>query len=287
MCYTNTLMGTHMMASLKYCPMKNKFNYPDANLYDFANAMDNYGWVVYENVLSEDFVNEIINSLDYAYYVRRQIQIENGIDANMEGTLHHLIDRGNFAMKFLQQMYCDKEMKYFFSGNYLVNAFGGVMNSKGNRPYVQNIHRDIRTFTGGLKMMIQMIVLLDDFTEENGATYLLTGSHRQDVKPEAEEFYQKADRAIAKRGSILLFDSNLWHAAGVNNTDTQRRVLTLSFTKPYMKQQLDYPRFLGYEYGDALGEDLRQILGYNARVPANLHEFYQPPHKRMYQPGQG
>jgi ectoine hydroxylase-related dioxygenase (phytanoyl-CoA dioxygenase family) len=267
--------------------MKNKFNYADANICDFKDAINEFGWVVYENALSEALIAEIINDLDQAYTIRRKIQIENGIDTNMEGTLHHLLERDNFGLHFLEQMFCDKEIRYFLEGNYILNGLSGVLNTNGSKPYVQNIHRDLRSFTANLKLMIQMIVLLDDFTEENGATYLLSGSHREDVRPEESYFYQKADRAIAKKGSIILFDSNLWHAAGKNTTSQNRRVLTLSFTKPFFKPQFDFPRFLGYDLGEKLNEDLRQIIGYNARIPANLYEFYQPAHKRMYLPSQG
>lgn len=267
--------------------MENRFNYPEATLEDFQHAIDSYGWIVYENTLSPDLVNQINDSLDDAYHVRRRIQLENGIGNNTDGTLHHLLDKDNYAIKFLDQMYFDEEMKSFFNGNYHINAFGGVINSKGLSTYVQKIHRDVRSFTGDLKMMMQMIVVLDDFTIANGATYFLTGSHKQDACPDEAYFYANADRGIAPRGSIILFDSHLWHAAGTNYTDGQRRALTLSFSRPYIKQQFDYPRFLGYDYGEALNDKLRQVIGYNARVPANLYEYYQPPHKRMYQPGQG
>lgn len=267
--------------------MFNKFDYKSATLADFQNAITQFGWVVYENALDDELTNEIQEDLIAAYQVRRQVQIENGIDTNMEGTLHHILERENFGLHFLEQMFCNKEMRHFLGGNYVLNGMSGVINMKNDRPYVQNIHRDLRSFTGTLKLMIQMIVLLDDFTTENGATYLLSGSHKADDKPDEDDFYKKADRAIAKKGSIILFDSNLWHAAGKNYTDKPRRVLTLSFTKPYFKPQFDFPRFLGYEFGASLSEDLRQVIGYNARIPANLYEFYQPVHLRMYQPGQG
>ncbi|TKC56225.1 phytanoyl-CoA dioxygenase [Pedobacter hiemivivus] len=267
--------------------MKNKFNYAEATVADFESAVGQYGWVVYENALSEELVDGIINDFTGAYDTRRQIQIENGIDTSMEGTLHHVLERDNFGLYFLEQMFCDKEMRHFLDGKYILNGMSGVINMKNDRPYVQNVHRDLRTFTGNLKMMIQMIVLLDDFTLDNGATYLLSGSHKEDVKPDDEYFYKHADRAIAKRGSIILFDSNLWHAAGKNYTENPRRVITLSFTKPFFKPQFDFPRFLGYEFGKTLSENLRQVVGYNARIPANLYEFYQPVHLRMYQPGQG
>ena len=267
--------------------MENKFNYSEVPVQTSMALMDRYGWVTYENALEPEFVDQINDSLEDAYEKRREIQLLNGIAQNMEGTLHHLIETDNFAVKFLDRLYCDEEMKEFLGGNYIVNAFGGVMNSKDARPYVQNIHRDVRSFMGNEKTMVQMMVILDDFTEENGATYMLSGSHQIEAKPDEEYFYEKSDRAIAKRGSIILFDSNLWHAAGKNFTDGNRRVLTISFTRPQFKQQLDYPRALGYEYGDTLSDGLRQVLGYKSRIPANLHEYYQPVSKRMYQPGQG
>ncbi len=267
--------------------MKNKFIYSEATISDFENAIDQFGWVIYENAVDERMINNIINDLEPAYQLRRDIQIKNGIETNMEGTLHHLLEKGNFSMPFLGQMYCDKEMRHFLKGNYIINGISGVLNFKNFKAYVHNVHRDIRSFTGDFKMAIQMIVLLDDYTLDNGATYFLSGSHRQEDKPEDDFFYEHADRAIAKKGSIVLFDSNIWHAAGNNNTDGPRRALTLTFTRPFFKPQFDFPRFLGYEFGESLNNHLRQVIGYNARISANLQEFYQPPHLRMYQPGQG
>ena len=54
-----------------------------------------------------------------------------------------------------------------------------------------------------------------------------------------------------------------------------------------MKQQFDYPRAVGYENADSYPENFRQIVGYNARVPASLEEWYQPPEKRFYKKDQG
>lgn len=267
--------------------MKNKFNYSEISVEKAMTQLDQLGWISYENALEPEFVDQINDSLEIAYEKRREIQKNNGISQNMEGTLHHLIESDNFALKFLDRLYCHEEMKAFLGGNYIVNAFGGVMNSKDNRPYVQNIHRDVRSFMDADKTMVQMMVLLDDFTIENGATYMLSGSHQIAAKPDEDYFYENADRALAKKGSIILFDSNLWHAAGKNTTDGNRRVLTISYTKPQFKQQFDYPRFLGYEFGESLSDGLRQILGYKSRIPATLDEYYQPLNKRMYQPDQG
>ncbi|WP_316753548.1 phytanoyl-CoA dioxygenase family protein [Pedobacter gandavensis] len=267
--------------------MKNSYPYQFENTKDFDTAMDKYGWLIYEDVISPGLVDIINLGFAKAYRLRRTIQKKNGIEEDMKGTLHHLLEPDNFGFTFISQLFCDAQIRHFLQGNYILNGINGVINLKHATPYVQNVHRDMRSFTAPLKLMIQMIVLLDDFTLDNGATFFLSGSHKTPAKPNELKFFGKADRAVARKGSIILFDSLLWHAAGKNYTDDPRRALTLSFTVPYVKQQLDYPRFLGYEAGENFSEELRQVIGYNARVPANLYEFYQPLQRRMYQSGQG
>lgn len=263
--------------------MKNEFNYAKKSIGNFEEAMDNYGWVVYTNALDLDFIETIKIDLVEAYKYRRKIQEKNGISENMDGTLHHLLERDNFGLDFLKKMYCDEEISYFLKGNYILNGINAVVQAKQERPYLSNIHRDVRTFLKDTKLLIQMIVTLDDFTMQNGATYFLSGSHKTDLRPDETYFYKHAAQAIVPKGSIILFNSNIWHAAGENSTANLRRALTLGFTRPFFKQQMDYPRFLGYDFVAELSPELRQVIGYNARVPENLDEYYQPPHLRMYQ----
>lgn len=244
------------------------------------------GWTIIDNLVTSELTGDLRVEIDLAYEECRSIQVKNGIEANTDGTVHHLLAFGGAFLFFLEKLYCHEILAGFFNAPYILNTYGGVINLPQKASYVANIHRDIRTFYN-IPMMMNMLVMLDDFTLENGATYLLSGSHAKDEKPTEETFYKCAERAVGKAGSILLFDSLLWHAAGINRTDRPRRALTLAFTRPFQKQQLDYPRLLGYDKTDSFSEDLRQILGYNSRVPTSLDEWYQTPAKRFYKPGQG
>jgi hypothetical protein len=243
--------------------------------------------VPYPGLIDDTLVARLITDLERAYVAQRQIQIRNGVGEGTDGTVHHLPCMGGSFLELLDREPCRDQLAQFFGGPYVLNSFGGVLNLPQDVAYVGKVHRDLRTFCGDLNLMAQLLVMLDDFTEENGATYFLNGSHTRPVKPSDEEFFPAASRAIGTAGSVVLFNSNLWHAAGTNRTLCARRALTLVLTKPFLKPQFDYPRALGYDRGDTLSEALRQALGYNARVPASLDEWYQPPEKRMYKPGQG
>jgi ectoine hydroxylase-related dioxygenase (phytanoyl-CoA dioxygenase family) len=254
---------------------------------EFEAQMKTNGWFLFDAVVDEALVKELIADLEQSYEIRRPIQIKNGVDVNTEGTAHHLLADGKSFVEFLRRAYLDEYIKSYFGGNYILNAFGGNLNLRKQFTYASNVHRDVRTYTQELRLLLNSIVMLDDFTVDKGATYLLSGSHLKKEKPGDEEFFASADRCIGKSGSIVLWDSNIWHAAGVNKTDLPRRSLSLIYSMPFVKQQFDYPRALGYENADSFSESFRQITGFNARVPASLDEWYQPPEKRFYKRDQG
>jgi len=249
--------------------------------------LDRVGWLLLPSHLPGELTRRLAAELDAAYGDYRALQLRNGIGEGTDGTLHHLPCVGGAFLELLEADHGQPFLQTFFDGPYILNTYGGVLNLPNDVSYVGRVHRDQRTFSGELHLMAQILVMLDDFTPDNGATYLLTGSHRRAERPPDDLFFRDAVRAVAAAGSILVFDSNLWHAAGVNRTDRPRRALTLGFTRPFMKQQLDYPRALGYDRSETLSPALRQLLGYNARVPVSLDEWYQPPDRRLYKRDQG
>jgi phytanoyl-CoA dioxygenase PhyH len=251
------------------------------------HAIDRDGWTILPSAVAADILADLARALDEAYRHQRAIQIRNGVGAGTDGTVHHLPCAGDVFLEFLERGDALPSFERYFDGPYILNTFGGVLNLPNDASYVSRVHRDLRTYSGELHLMVQLLVMLDDFTEENGATYLLSGSHRSREKPADDVFFRDATRATGAAGSIVVFDSNLWHAAGVNRSPKPRRALTLAFTRPFVKQQLDYPRALGYERGASFSPALRQLLGYNARVPASLDDWYQPPERRLYQRDQG
>lgn len=254
---------------------------------DFLQEISEKGWAHFASVVDDELVARLNKDVERAYEACCRMQIENGVGQGTNGALHHVLGLGESFTEFLERMYLIDEVKQFLQGNVILNSFGGVINRKNQNAYLHNIHRDLRLYSGELPLMINMLVMLDDFTLENGATYVFSGSHRTPEKPSESDFFERADRFVGKRGSAVLFDSNLWHATGKNETDHVRRALTLTYTRPFIKQQLDYPRYLGYEQMAGLSDGMKQILGYNARVPADINEWYQPVEKRFYKADQG
>jgi ectoine hydroxylase-related dioxygenase (phytanoyl-CoA dioxygenase family) len=217
-----------------------------------------------------------------------RMQVAAGIGAEPDGTAHHAVGRYESFDRFLAEFWLDEYVSRYFGGApYILHAFNPATVAPERSSYLHNIHRDVRTHAGAFRLLLNMLVMVDDFKLENGATFVLSGSHHEPAKPDETRFFQRAERLVFPAGTIVLFDSNLWHAAGQNRSSHTRAALTLSFSRAFVKQQMDYPRFLGAAYGAKLSPRLRQLLGYNAMTPASYEEWYRPRDARLYRADQG
>src|SRR6185295_17300427 len=107
-----------------------------------------------------------------------------------------------------------------------------------------------------------ILLPLNDFTVDNGATYFLEGSHKSEEMPSDDEFYSKAKRLTIKAGSCWFFNTRMWHAGGNNNSDSWRHALTLNVCRPWMKQYIDTPRLLKDTDLSGASENTLQKLGF-------------------------
>lgn len=251
------------------------------------DALAETGWAVLPQLIRTDLLDSLVRALPPSLKLRDEIRQRNGVSDNSAGTLHHLLmDDACYVELLAELAVLEPNFKKFFEGNFVLNSYGGVINERDSHSYVQNVHRDIRFGSDTRRFMLNALVMLDDFTLENGATHVLSHSQNIAQQPTNETFYAQASRATGQRGSVLLFDSRMWHATGRNLTDAPRRALTLTFTSPFFKPQLDYARLFGYRNLDRCNAWMRQVLGFNARVPVSLDEFYVPLEQRFYQRGQ-
>ena len=254
----------------------------------FQDQINRDGFVIFDEIVQHSILFNLREDIPRRLLICKEWQKRNGVDEGMEGAAHHVVGGSDSLNEFLCSMYLDDFVHSYFDGPYILNSFGALSNlpySSETYRHGQQFHRDVRTFSPGFRLMLNMLVMVDDFTLDNGATKLVPGTHRVEERPDDDYLNRHTIRAIGRAGTIILFDSNLWHSAAPNLTASPRMALTLTFSRPFFKQQMDYPRLLGESFPP--NENMRQLLGYNARVPASYDEWYQPPQKRMYKPGQG
>ncbi len=148
-------------------------------------------------------------------------------------------------------------------------------------------HRDFpKDFIPSRILSFNAFIAVDEFTNENGGTWVVPGSHRVVEMPSQEFIAANEVQITCPAGSILFFDSMLWHRGGSNQSGQTRRAINQQFTRPFIKQQLDYPVMLR----DAvpLESKLAQTLGMWSIPPKSVDQYrVSDPFQRTYRGGQG
>jgi RimJ/RimL family protein N-acetyltransferase len=275
---------------LKANPIKMILELNEPNLEANISQINEIGVTTFKSFFSQEFSDQVSCSLERTYKLCRRIQLKNRVYDSTIGTVHHLLADFNepIYLELLNQISSTEIFNFiskFFNGNFILNAFGGVINLPNSSSYVGKIHRDVRFFCSDFPVMLNMLIMLDDFTLENGATHFLQGSHKSSLKPESDFFYKNSNRFLGRKGDIVFFNSYLWHASGINYTPFSRRAITINFSKPFLKPQFDYLNLFDFKRVH-LSDKMQQILGHNSRIPSTLEEWYQLPEKRFYKPNQ-
>jgi ectoine hydroxylase-related dioxygenase (phytanoyl-CoA dioxygenase family) len=199
-----------------------------------------------------------------------------------------LVQYGGVFWDLLESDIVDEVFSTLLNPYWTVYSFTSTVQRPAGEHYTSKIHNETRRITpSGYNLSALLTLALDEFTEENGATYYLPGSHlTHPEKPDEDEFYAKAVRVTRGAGDAVLFHPRVWHAGGQNMTEETRYGCSVYACLPFMKQRLDFPRMLGWERAGELSPRLRRILGYDSRVPAGMDQFYVPADQRLYLGGQ-
>lgn len=131
---------------------------------------------------------------------------------------------------------------------------------------LQKLHVDWRNaVANGAYKVCNTIWLLDDFTEHNGATRIVPGTHKSSILPDeamADPMQKHPDelRIIAPAGSVYIFNSHVWHGGTNNETAHDRRSIHSYFCSREQPQQIDQKQYITEETKQRIGAAGQWIL---------------------------
>jgi ectoine hydroxylase-related dioxygenase (phytanoyl-CoA dioxygenase family) len=102
---------------------------------------------------------------------------------------------------------------------------------------------------------------LTDFTEANGATRIIPGTHLSDHSPDYGTEYESI-AAEMPAGSVLIWHGSLWHGGGANTTDETRMGIAMNYCAGYIRQQENQQLGLPRSTVDGFSPRLRELVGY-------------------------
>ena len=109
-------------------------------------------------------------------------------------------------------------------------------------------------------MVMNIAWCIDDFTEKNGATEVVVGSHREtDVIPDEDQYV----KVTAPAGTLIGLEGRTWHRAGANTSKgQQRRGVFGYFTIANFRPQENWLLSLDEDYFKNASDDMLTLLAY-------------------------
>lgn len=105
----------------------------------------------------------------------------------------------------------------------------------------------------------------DDFTEANGATRIVPGSHRR--AEGAYDPHQPSMPLTMPAGSVVFYPGTVLHGGGANTTDRPRLGVILEFVSAWIRPQENHVLGVPPAVVATLPERLQELLGYNVYPP--------------------
>lgn len=225
------------------------------------------GYTALSSGFTSDFIDSLKVGLDRTY--KKQIN-EIGSELDLQSINDADIARCmlSYEPDYLKVATNDVLMKLasrFIGSEFVLMMQNGIINRPDRENYQAKWHRDLnyQHWTSSKPLAINALLCIDEFTFENGATFVLPGTQHVAQFP-TDAFARKHEKQIAvSAGCFIILDAMVFHRAGINLSNKVRRAVNHVIGLPFMAQQVDLPSALA-RGGQLEPTDLhiRKYLGY-------------------------
>lgn len=111
-------------------------------------------------------------------------------------------------------------------------------------------------------LMMQVIWMMEPFTEENGGTWVAPGSQAWGEYPVASRFEDAAVQATGNAGDAVVSHGLLWHRTAINRSEEPRVALLINYSQLAIQPMTRLGPF-SEEYQENAPSELRALLGFD------------------------
>lgn len=255
---------------------------------EYLEQLDRNGFFIVEDLFIKSELETIREKMDLIWEKQLQKYGEKLLTSIGDyGVARAMMEENELFMNLIIEDRIFQFVKATVGDTAILHLQNGILLFPSLNHNQAKYHKDFpKPFISSKILSINTFILVDDFTEKNGGTWIVPGSHKYVELPSDQYLKQNQIQIKGKAGSVIIFDSMLWHKGGRNKSGKVRRAINQQYTKPFIKQQLDYPSFLKRKI--EMESKLAQTLGMWTLPPKCLDDYrVLDPKLRSYRGGQG
>jgi ectoine hydroxylase-related dioxygenase (phytanoyl-CoA dioxygenase family) len=225
--------------------------------------IEDQGYTILERVIPEDLLDAVSEAL-------RKIERDQGIKPSkndFEGhqtvRIYNLLAYGEPFSKIPINSMLLPVVEGVLDDGCLISSLSSISIGKGESP--QPIHADdqvIALVRPHAAIVCNSMWAMTDFSEANGATRIVPGSHKDANWPVYGDQEIDSIPAEMERGSVLVWNGSLWHGGGANVTDERRVGVAMNYCAGFLRQQENQQLGIPSRVAAEFPERLQRLVGY-------------------------
>jgi len=228
-----------------------------------VDRIDEVGYSIVEDAIEPDLVDALVADLERIERDDGIVPADNPFEGPRTVRIYNLLVHGaNFERIPVHENVLPIVERVLDRGC-LVSSLSSIAICPGEG--AQPIHADdmlIPLPKPHVPIVCNTMWALTEFTDENGATRIIPGTHRADRSPEFMKEYESIPAAMPK-GSVMVYNGSLWHGGGTNRSQGRRIGVAMNYCAGYIRQQENQQLGIPREIAARFSPRLQELVGYS------------------------
>lgn len=221
------------------------------------------GYTILERVIEPELVEALLADVHRLEAALNSVPADNRFEGNATTRTYNLLAHGDIWQQVPVRPEVLTLIESVLGPQCLISSLASISLAPGESPQV--LHADDQIFPVAkphVPMVCNSMWALTDFTEANGATRLVPGSHRWDNPDYSADDAQTATiPAEMPAGSVLVWQGATWHGGGANVSDEIRVGVAMNYCAGFIRQQENQQLGIPHETLAGFSPELRQLCG--------------------------
>ena len=234
----------------------------DATVAEHVDRIAELGYTIVPDAIEPDLLDALADDLLRLEHDLGAVPAANSFEGHNTVRIYNLLAHGDLYARIPVHPEVLPIVDRVLDPGCLVSSLSSIAIDPAER--AQPIHADDQLVPlpkPHVPVVCNTMWALTDFTEANGATRVVPGSHLAPGNPDYGSPYDSVPAEMA-RGSVLVWHGSLWHGGGANTTDTRRTGIAMNYCAGWIRQQENQQLGLDPAVVRTFEPRLRRLVGY-------------------------